>query len=377
MVIPLHVSVVTKVADLDRLKESWKTVYESDPSATVYQSWGWIRGWIDAIMRADAGTLSWSILAVENGRDTGYIGFLPIGMQRIHGADKKIFQTLLLGGAPWADNTGLICMPEYVDTVIPALAAFLEKEIGWDIFELRDVADMRVHAVANYLECRHHNVQKAEDTVCPYIPLPETWEQYLMDFLSSNVRYNLRRYTRQVMQLHDFQEKKVCAENLDGQIETLLRLWIARWGLKPHDIFMGFKTEFVLDVFRSVYRHCFEDGSLYLTILWNGGEPIAGEAAFIDTKMKKMYSYTKAYNLLYAKYCPGNVMTGHVIRYAIEHGFQIYDFGAGNEQYKALFGTVERHNWNIKVSRRNRVDDLKRRIPQPVKDLARKILKRT
>jgi len=58
-------------------------------------------------------------------------------------------------------------------------------------------------------------------------------------------------------------------------------------------------------------------------------------------------------------------------------GFSDYDLGGGDEQYKAIFGALEQYNRNIFVTRGKIMDDIRRRIPQPVKNFARKMLKRT
>lgn len=369
----MNVRVISRIDSLDDQREQWKAVYSGDPSATVFQSWGWIRGWIDAVARAESPDDGWIVLAVEDALAEGYVSFLPLGTHRVRGSDGKMIRKLSMGGTPWSDNTGLLCLPEFVDAVLPALGGFLRKEMEWDVFEFRNLCDRRVEFLVEYLERSDYAISTGDDTVCPCISLPETWNQYLTDCLSANVRSNLKRFTGKVMKLPGFEERPVCADTLEGHTETLLRLWMDRWGLRLDDVFMGYRTEVSLDVFRSVYRHCFEAEDLYLTIIWAGSEPLAGDAAFLDKKRNTVYQYTKAFNMQYEKYRPGHVMTGYAIRTSIEKGFRTYDFGAGDEQYKRLYGAAERRNRNITVKKKNMIDKVKQRMPQVVKNFGKKL----
>ena len=86
-------------------------------------------------------------------------------------------------------------------------------------------------------------------------------------------------------------------------------------------------------------HHYFEHQCLCLSVLWDDTTPVAALAGCIDQVKKTFYAYIVGYNPEYAKLSPGRVMFGYSIQYAIENGFQIYDFLRGVEQYKLSLGS--------------------------------------
>jgi CelD/BcsL family acetyltransferase involved in cellulose biosynthesis len=189
--------------------------------------------------------------------------------------------------------------------------------------------------------------------------LPANYEQYMQESLGRNTRKHLRNCTRRIEQLNDFMAAPAREDDLEVQINTLLTFYQERWGVMTEDIITGF---------RKLFRFGFENNILWLTTLWEGATPIAGEACFLDHKMKTVYSYTGAFNKHYARLSPGNVMTAYAIRWAIEHGFRKYSFGAGGEHYKYLFGAAEHYNRHVVITRKSFITRMKESIPPAFKD---------
>ncbi len=355
----MHVSVIDDIKQFEKLKEDWNTIYSKDPHTTIFVSWGWIRGWIDTR------SYDWSVLALQTDPDSPYIAFMPVGMRISQRGRFRSLRKLVIGGDPWSDNTGFVCLPECAEKAIPAFVTFLQNHTKWNYFDMRNVADPRLELFLKYFPEKKYEIKEIKYTSCPYVNLPDTWDQYLKDFLSCNTRKNLKYYSNKVTRLKGFHVTHVQSDNLDIQTEVLLTLWQSRWGKKPED---------VLNSYRILFRRCFENNSLFLTTMWDGTIPIAAEAAFLDQKNKVIISYTKAFNSIFADLRPGNVMTGYIIRYAIENGYKIYDFGAGSENYKYIFGTVERLNRNVCIVSRTLVGRIKNRIPAKLKNLGKSLI---
>ena len=288
---------------------------------------------------------------------------MPLGIQD---NPQRTFRKLFFGcaGHPGADSTGFVCLPQYVEKAIPAFASFIQRNIKWDIFEMRSVFDPRLDL---FLKCFLHidfYVQEDKSNSCPHIMLPHKWDQYLNDFLSKNTREKLKYYTRKIEGIRDFRVTHAEEDTLETQIEALLSLLQKRFGQRAEDI---------LNRYRAIFRRCFESDCLLLTIFWDGTMPIAGEAAFVDQKKKIISNFKKAFNDEFADFRPGHVMTGHVIRYAIENGFRIYDFGEGDEKYKFSFGATERFHRNVNIVPNTFLSSLKKRVPLRVKKLLRDV----
>lgn len=344
----MHISIINDIGQFEKLKEAWDTVYSKDPHTTVFVSWGWLRGWIDTT------SYDWSIIALQPDANAPYIAFMPIGVRLSQRGRFRSLRKLVIGGDPWSDNTGFVCLPEYTEQAIPTLVTYIRSHMKWNYFDMRNVADSRLELFLKCFPEKRYEIKEINYTSCPYINLPDTWDLYLKNFLSFNTRKNMKYYTGKVEKLKGFRVIHVRADNLASQTETLLTLWQERWGDKPED---------VLNSYRMLFKRCFENKSLFLTTMWDGTVPIAAEAAFLDREKKTIISYTKAFNSIFADLRPGNVMTGYSIRYAIENGYRVYDFGAGSESYKYIFGTVDRFNRNVSIITKTRLGKLKNRFP--------------
>lgn len=351
----MKISVIDKIEQYEQLKPNWDEVYSADPNTTVFVSWGWMRGWIDTK------SCDWSVLAAQPDDASPYVAFMPLGMSANKGT---AFRSLFLGGAghPGSDNTGFVCLPEYAEIALPAFASFIQENIKWDRLDLRSVFDPRLDIFLRCFLQRNFYLQEDKINSCPHIMLPDSWDQYLKESLGKRVCENLKYYTRKIEKIQDFRISHVQTDNLETQIETMLMLLQTRFVQMSEEI---------LNRYRAIFGRCFENNCLLLTISWDGTTPIAGEAAFLDQKKKIITSFKKAFNDKYAGFSPGNVMTGYIIRYAIENGFRIYDFGEGAENYKSLFGTTERYNRNVSISPKTLLGSLKKRIPVKVKELMR------
>jgi CelD/BcsL family acetyltransferase involved in cellulose biosynthesis len=351
----MQISVIDSIEQYEQLKSSWDEVYSSDPDSTIFASWGWIRGWLDTK------SCDWSVLAARPDDTSPFVAFMPLGM-RVN--KEGTFQKLFLGGSghPGSDNTGFVCLPEYAEEAIPAFASFIQGNIKWDRLELRSVFDPRLDVFLKSFSQRSFYVEEEASNSCPHIMLPKSWDEYLKNFLSRNARKNLQSYTRKLEGLRDFHVTHARRDTLETHVEALLSLWQDRFGQKP---------AVVLDRYRAIYRRCFESDCLLLTMLWDGKVPVAGKAAFIGRKRKAITAFTTGFNENYAAYRPGNVLTGYVIRYAIENGFRIYDFGEGAENHKFGFGATERFNRNVNITPNGFLSILKGKVPAKVKKIMR------
>lgn len=324
---------ITRVDDLhqfDNLKMAWDAVYSADPHAHIFVSWAWLRSFFEVT------PYHWFILGIRPDNGSLYVAFFPLAIQE----HKFIMARVLrMGGAPMADYTGFVCLPEYEEQAIATFADYVQQQLGWDSFHMKDVLDPRLDLFLKSFSQKEFSVQHVAQISCPYIPLPHSWEQYLQEFLSSSTRKDLRKKTRRMESLNEFHVTHAQLDNLDSQIETLLVLWQARWGHNP-------------DSNRVLLRRCFEKNCLWLTVLWQAATPITALAAFVDRGKKTFSIYINVFNDKFAKLSPGRVLCGYTIRYAIENGFKVYDFLRGDEAYKFSFASIERFNSHILVRRK-------------------------
>ncbi len=333
----MQVSQINDINQFDKLKSTWDSVYIADPHAEIFLSWAWLRGWFETTPNA------WLVLAVQSDNSSSYVAFFALAKSVIQKYGFSLLQRLLMGGYPIADYTGFVCLPEHEEQAIKALADYIQQHLQWDIFQISEVLDPRFDLFLQQFPVSKFNVQQIGSMSCPYLPLPSSWEQYLQDFLSSKTRKNLKYCLQRLEKMDEIRLTHVGADNLEEQINTLLELWHSRWRLPGHFV----------KGYHSIFRRCFENNNLWLSVLWHSETPIAALAALVDHHKRTFSFCITGYNDEFAKLSPGRFILGYSIRYAIENKFQIYDFLRGDEEYKFSLGAKERFNTHTLISRKS------------------------
>lgn len=318
------------------LRENWNDIYEVDTQATVFSSWGWLRGWIESTQ------FHWLLLAARPSHQPHYVGFLLLFEAPGTGV-------LSLGGVPESDHTGLLCAPEHEGAVIEALAGFIQKKLRWERFRLRDVFDKRLKEMLVHFSRFSYLLDENDKTPCPFLKLPDDWDAYLLANLSKRRRKHVRRALRNVESDERFRFEQPNEASLEQYIQILIALWKNRWQRSDPRLF---------NFFRCIIPSCYEDNSLHALTLWHLDQPIGAKLAFIDRKHGNIGFYNGGWDRSYARLSPSVVMFAYNIRYAIENGFRACDFLRGAEPYKMKLGATFRYNQNFVITR----DTLKRKI---------------
>jgi len=318
----MKIDIIDNIQKFNDIKTNWSDVYAADKHATFFVSWPWLRGWFETIKK------SWFIIALRNPEEDRYVAFLPLRQNRHR-------THILMAGNDIATHTGIVCLPQHENTALELFANYIQSQLKWDIFSLKNVSDIRIIKFLPFFSPKQHRLSYLESTPCPYLLLPENWNDYLHGYLGKSSRQNLKRRTRQIENLDNFRITTIDRENADSQIDAFIMLWKMRWGDRPDSDFLWL---------RNVSKYSLENGNLWLTILWDGETPITGMKAYID-KWRKTFSFVMGgWNKQFIKHSPGNVMLGYSIKYAIENDFSRYDFLMGDEKYKYTFGG--KHNLN-------------------------------
>ena len=324
----MHIDRIDNLAQFERIKASWDAAYAADPNAQVFVSWNWLRAWFE-ISPSD-----WFVLAAKDERADEYVGFLPLATRSIRVSKIEVMRELSMGGKPFGPITGFVADPKHEDAAIAAFGEYVQEHVRWESLRLEEVLDPRIEHFLRRFSTKGFEVDRGEPLSCPYLPLPDSWDEYLTKFLSKKGRYNLKRGIGQVEALEGFRITSPNAETIDDEIDTLMKLWEARWGKAP---------ESTLDQYRHMYRTAFRQDGLWLKTLWEGDTPIASLAAYVDPVKRSMAYYTSGFDRRYEKLSPGKVVVGYAIRDAIENGFEAFDFLVGGHDYKlSFFGASER-----------------------------------
>lgn len=337
----MQIDVITDPARLDEIRENWDRLYDEDPEAQFFLSWIWL----SRHLRLYDGT--WFILAArEGGPGTPYAGLMPLRLRiRMDTETGQFSNEINMAGNYAADYTGAICAPA---SALQAMQAFGRhvRDMAWTNVHLENMrmSDERLLAFLGQfpretLVLREFSRINTEDNVnncrCFAAGLPDSFESYLDNVLSTNTRQKLRRFLRKV-DAGALRITHANAETIDRDIDMLLDFWRIRWGARK-----GNRLQSILRHNKVVLQTSFETGSLFVPVLWQGDRPLGALASFIDPVKKQMLFYISGRDETVTSIPVGLILHGHSIQFAIERGIGTYDFLRGDEPYKFAFGVTE------------------------------------
>jgi tetratricopeptide (TPR) repeat protein len=337
----MKIDLVWRPKDLIDLRENWDALYERDPDAHYFLSWSFLSSYL---RRYDG---SWFVLAARPGPESfKYAALLPLRFgAKMSQPTGQFYNEIHMGGSYAADYTGILSAPEFADRAVIAFAQHL-KTMHWANLHLEKLrmSEERLRAFLGELQDEKLNFRKlgrvnsadnVDNCICLAAELAESWELFLERNLSSNTRQKMRRFLRRVENSDDFRITHADASTIERDVEVLLRFWSIRWSARKKN------PAAILRTARQLFRDAWENGSLFLPILWHLNRPVCALALLADPVKKAMLFYMAGRDETFDAVPSGLVLHGHCIRRAIEQGYRTYDFLTGNEPYKYSFGTKD------------------------------------
>jgi tetratricopeptide (TPR) repeat protein len=348
----VHIDIIETLPSLAKLEDNWNAVYDADDEAQIFLSWKWLNGWLSCISGP------WFILAAKagEGADLPYVAFVPLRLQStIEKSD--VFGDMRMGGNFAADYTGLICRPEMENKVIPAFARYV-RQMNWARLNL-DNLRMSERRVRLLLACfpkagfrctevtRINKVDGIDNSLCPYVTLPNDWHAYL-ESLSTNTRQKIRRLLKQVDAQGEYRITVATPETFAQDLKTLLGFWETKWRPRKGD-----RVDSLVHSNGAMLTRSFESGLVYLPTFWHGDRAVAALATLVDPRKRTYSFYMTGRDETFDGPPPGVILHAFSIRHAIERGYCEYDFLRGNEPYKYSFGCAERKIHSTVLETRN------------------------
>jgi len=308
------------------------------PHATPFHTWAWHRA-AAQVEQADMRSIA---LVLRDHETTQAI--LPLV------AERTTFRRSQVEALTWA--CGLRCCPEHLDVLASSdapLDAFVPalEDLRWDVIILRDLAEHApgVERLTHALRTRGHYVTLEPLHCCPYLDLPESWDEYLAA-QSPSRRQLIRRKERKLQREHGATVTNYDASRFEEGWQHLLRLHALRWGGPG-----AFADPRISSHFRQYRPHLSPAADLWLTTLDLGGEPAAAWCGF--TWKDTVYFYQGGRDPRWESQSAGLVLMATMIRRAIESGYRRFDFMRGDESYKRSWTPSERWTYEVVVYRRS------------------------
>jgi len=328
-------------AAFQRLRPEWNDLVRQNPRNRIFVTWEWQAIWWE---RLGEGDLHLVTLRADDG---SLVGIAPLC--RVTGqTGERAFRWI--GCVDVSDYLDVIVSPGHETALYNAIldSLFMPGAPAWDYLDLCNIPqDSPTHrALAELAAQRGLHTRNDIQDVCPVIPLPGSWEDYL-DSLDKKQRHEIRRKMRRIEQ--EAQTHWYIADHadaLDDAVDRFIRLH-----KKSNPGKEAFMTGQMVHFFKEICRALFENGWLQLAFIEVEG---ADAAAMLNFDYNgEILVYNSGYDpAAYAVLSPGIVLLAYCIRHAIETGRKRFDFLRGDEEYKFRFGAEKTTVHNLLLSPR-------------------------
>lgn len=338
----MRIDIIDTITGFEAVRDNWDQVFMEDPDAQHFLSWIWLKNYLSRRRR-------WFILALrERDPEAPYVAFFPLRLiTHLNEKTGLFYDEIIMAGNFAADYTGFIVRPDYEHHAIAGFASFLKHQ-NWTDLKLEYFSgpagrrEKMIEALRGpevmFRDSSPKNSENIDNTICPVIPLPASFDDYLEQRMSSQTRQKLRRFLRKVEGDDIYRITMASPETINRDMDILFDLWRTKWSARKG----AERTERLIITTREMLTDCFNSGNLEMPVLWHGDQPLGALANIVDRQKKAILFYITGRDENWKTPSPGLILHGYCIRRAIEEGFKTYDFLRGNEPYKYMFGVEER-----------------------------------
>jgi CelD/BcsL family acetyltransferase involved in cellulose biosynthesis len=324
----LNIECYTTDAVFETLKSDWNTLLSQSRSNRVFSTWEWQSTWWSAY---HPGGL-W-VLAVRNDAQQ-LVGIAPWFIEGRMATGRTVRS---VGCVDVTDYLEVIVNADVEAEVFEALVTYVtDHQAEFDTIDLCNIPEGSpiLGYLPQLLEKNGFFVQIKPQEVCPVIPLPDTFEDYV-NGLSKKNRHELRRKMRRADGLGDGIAWYVVGEEHD--LTTELDKFIQLMATASPEKAEFLKDEQNIAFFKEMTPKMFGAGWLQLAFITINDEPAA---AYMDFDYNNhILVYNSGLDLaIGGNYSAGIVLLVHLIRDAIERDHEKFDFLRGNEEYKYRMG---------------------------------------
>jgi CelD/BcsL family acetyltransferase involved in cellulose biosynthesis len=288
------------------------------------------------------------LVAAGRGAEGELLGVAPL----FHAVNRDGRPALLLvGGVEISDYLDFVVARSDAEAFCTSLLERLAAPDvpAWEVLDLYNVpanSPTRT-ALARAASARGWTAGEQLLQPVPAITLPDDWETYLATMVEKKERQEIRRKMRRA----EGGEDKVTWRIIDGgagqDVDAASEAFMA---LMTHNADKAnFLTAEMRRQFGLIVRVMAEQGWLLLAFLEVNGEKAAAYLNF--DYGNRLWVYNSAIDPRFNALSPGWVLLGHLLKWAIEHKRQAFDFLRGDEDYKFRFGAVAGKIYRLQASR--------------------------
>lgn len=329
---------------LETLEAEWMDLFARTANRNPFLSFDWMAKWW-----THWGHPCRLFLVTVRDRSHRLVGLAPLYISR-RGGGMGLIRRLgfIADDHVGSDHLDLLVDPGYQAAAVDAIGdVVIQRRSLWDYIEWRDTDGDA--PTMQRLRCRlsrtYGMVEEAVPAcLCPYLPLPKSFEEYLKE-LGPNQRYNFRRRWRSLERGGgvEFVTLRGGADVL-AHFEELVRLHRARFSDKDHQ--SAFLDPTVLAFHRGVLARRSGHQWECLHLLRVNGATVAALYGF--AMADKFLFYQCGMDPAWSRHSVGLVIMGLSIEASIKEGHREFDFLRGGESYKFLWTDQRRHTVTIR-----------------------------
>lgn len=335
-----------------RLEGLWRALQSRAQGTSFFLSWHWIGPWIDSLPAAHRP--AHLMVARQAGR---CVGLALLGDQPLRAAGLNVGRALHLNETGLTqydiitiEHNGFLVDAQCTQVIHQAMAAFLDElalrysrvfaralDGAAGVGAGRPARSLRVHD--QVLACWTTDLQALRDTGNDMPP-----------GLSAKRRAHLRRGLRAYAELGALElAQAATADEALAWLEHLL-VW---HGSRRHalDKVSDFDTPFSRQFHKRLIQTQFETGAVQMLRITVGGQELGYLYNFVFRGRVNFYQSGFNYDLLDGKQSPGMVCLVLALRHSAASGHAVFDYLAGESQYKVALGTHREELHSVMVER--------------------------
>jgi CelD/BcsL family acetyltransferase involved in cellulose biosynthesis len=317
----------------DFLSRDWTALVEADPAGTFFHTPAYLKLYWEEF----GGSSELRLAFIEDGGETaGVCAFERVGST-----------IRFLGGTEVTDYLGPVAGDAEREAVALALIDALAARDDWELADLRNLPEDSpwLDALTACATERGLWHQVEEQDVCPFLPLPASFEEYLTA-LPGKLRHEIKRKARKLDEATGGYRVVFAGDDtIADDLERFFTLHRSSEGPKGKFMQPGMEI-----FFRRLAEAFLPSGVFRLGFVEVNGEKVAGAIGFV--LHDRFLLYNSAFDHEWKPLSPGMVLVADLIRASIEEGLGGFDMLKGGLEYKYRFGSVPRRLMRLQFSRK-------------------------
>jgi len=314
---------------LHELADQWWGLLRRQPRPYVFYSPLFLHAWWEEL--APQAQVVFLVVRAD-GQVTGIAPLLLRGEELALAGDPQVFDYMDVTLAPGAEREAMTSLLE------EALALPWRRLVLWGLHPQSPTRAL----VPSLAAARGLRVREEVEAVCPQMPLPPTWDDYLAS-LPAKARHELQRKLRRLHRVAEPEMEALASpQDIGPAMDEFIHLHRAS---RPDKAL--FMTEAMARFFRRLATAPEAGARLYFLRL--GRERVAALLCFAAGDTLQLYN--SGYHPDYAPLAVGLLSKALLVGRAIEAGFRYLDFLRGGEPYKYSLGAQDAPVYRLTVER--------------------------